>query len=122
MKAVIIHPGISVETVEFCGYQTIWDAVGGLIEAAHASPDLTIWCNEEGKLKGLPVNLAATSLWWTINPPMRGRDVLAGPVLVTGGASPEGDTLGLTDEQCELVERYVSLARVRGGGANQPDS
>lgn len=109
-KAVIIYTNTRTEIVEFGGgYQTIRNAVGGLIEAAHSGTDMTIWCNEEGKLRGLPINPAATSLWWKVNPAMVDQDVIVGPALVTGSATPEGETLGITDEQCQLVEDYAAL-------------
>ena len=38
-------------------------AVGGLIQAIDLAPELTMWCNDEGKLMGLPVNPVATALW-----------------------------------------------------------
>lgn len=107
MKAIIIRPD-AVETVEFVGYQTIKAAVGGWIEAAHTGSDITLWCNEEGKLHGLPYNASATMLWRLLNPAV--CDVLVGPVLVTGGATPAGETLGLNDEKIERIKgmvRYV---------------
>lgn len=102
-KAVIIHPDSRTEVVDFAGYETIKDAVGGWIEAAFSNPGLTIWCAEEGKIRGLPMNAAATRLWWLLSPAMIGHDVLVGSVLVTGGTDSEGETLGLSDEQCDNV-------------------
>lgn len=36
--------------------------VGGYIEAVRLSDDLIMWVNEEGKLKGLPLNAEATRM------------------------------------------------------------
>jgi len=78
------------------------EIVGGPIESV---PHLTtIWlkdrpwqavafCNEEGKVKDLPVNLAATKLWHESVPQMRGRDVLCGPVIVLWGTADFMDAL-----------------------------
>jgi hypothetical protein len=88
MKAIIIHADTRTETVEFGGgCETIRDAVSGLIEAAHSGTDMTIWCNDEGKLEALPINPAATSLWWKVNPAMVDQDVIVGPALVAGAAA-----------------------------------
>jgi hypothetical protein len=43
------------------------------------------FCNEEGKLHGLPLNAVATRLWHQQCPGMIGRDELAGPVVVLWG-------------------------------------
>lgn len=110
-KAVIIRPDFTTETVAFADTETIRDAVGGYIEAVYSGARMSLWCNEEGKLTGLAVNPAATALWWLVRPAMIRHDILVGPVLVAGGATAEGETLGLDDHQCELVNRHVSLRR-----------
>lgn len=65
-------------------------AVGGYIETV---PYFTTWegqtcaafCNEEGKLTGLPMNIQATALW---RQQVLADDVLVGDVaIVTGSAS-----------------------------------
>lgn len=67
-------------------------AVGGYIEVVTASESVTFIVNEEGKLKGLPINKRATELWWSLNPAARGADVLVGTVLVAGGTGDDGET------------------------------
>jgi hypothetical protein len=42
-------------------------------------------CNEEGKLRGLPRNDAATQAWWFAVAPNVLRDVLVGNVIVLYG-------------------------------------
>ena len=60
--------------------------VGGWLEAAPVfDRRLTMYCNEEGKLLDLPVNIVATLL---LDP--RVDDVIAGDVLVVGGPDEEG--------------------------------
>jgi hypothetical protein len=60
--------------------------VGGWLEAAPIFTDaLTMYCNEEGKLLGLPVNVVATLM---LDP--RVEDVIAGDVLIVGGPDEEG--------------------------------
>ena len=70
--------------------------VGGYIEAVpqwvdYIGTPCVVYCNEEGKLDELPVNIRATALWWKA----RGRpadDVLVGDiVLVVGLPDKEGN-------------------------------
>lgn len=56
--------------------ETLQQAVGGWIEHVILADGRDAFCDEEGKLKGLPVNLVATALW--ADP----FDVLCGPVVV----------------------------------------
>lgn len=57
-------------------------AVGGYIEAIDWPGGVAAFCNEEGKLNGLPINPKANALW---NNP---HDVLVGDiVIVTGDAA-----------------------------------
>lgn len=66
---------------------------------------VTLWIDEEGKLKGLPVNWPATLLvqdaieWFD--------DVIVGPAMLTGGEDNEGDTLGLSDKQAKAIIQRV---------------
>lgn len=78
------------------GCKPLQDLVGEYIEAVScADGQVTLWCNEEGKLFGLPINKLATALWWSLKPAMRGLDILCGPVVVTGGPDENGDTLSV---------------------------
>ncbi len=67
------------------------EAVGkGYIELVARRNGANLWCNEEGKLRRLPVNLVATCLWnvWL------GRtagDILVGDCLVTTDAEAGED-------------------------------
>jgi hypothetical protein len=68
------------------------DAVGGLIQAVDLHDDLTLWCNEEGKLIGLTPNIIGTHLY---EKNFGMIDVIMGDVVFTGGTDDEGDNLGL---------------------------
>ena len=70
--------------------------VGGYIELVRVTDELDMWCNEEGKLQGLPVNEPATALWWALCPEMRNQDVICGPVALTSHDG-QGDTTSLPD-------------------------
>lgn len=83
--------------------KVLQSAVGGWIEAVDLSDEVTLWCNEEGKITGLESNPIGTRLTAGLLQP---GDYIAGDIALTGGVDDEGDTLGLTDEQ---VATYVSL-------------
>jgi hypothetical protein len=68
------------------------DAVGGLIQAVDLHDDLTLWCNEEGKLIGLTPNVIGTHLY---EKNFAVKDVIMGDIVFTGGTDDEGDNLGL---------------------------
>ncbi|SKX21412.1 Domain of uncharacterised function (DUF3846) [Mycobacteroides abscessus subsp. abscessus] len=89
-----------VEFAEFDNNEVkpMQDAVGGYLQALTVSTpcgDITFWVNEEGKLLHLPINDAATNLWWFFAPEFTNRDVLVGDAIITGGADGNGDTLGV---------------------------
>jgi hypothetical protein len=54
--------------------------VGGLIQMVELPKGELLMCNEEGKIRGMAVNSAATTIWWdkTGHPV---SDVLVGPVV-----------------------------------------
>ena len=53
--------------------------VGGIKYEGH---DCYMWCNEEGKLKGLPINTKATEIFQKAHGPV---DVIVGDVVVVIG-------------------------------------
>lgn len=104
-KAVVIQTDGIKSVVEFevgNSYDLISNAVGGWIECVGLSK-ADMWCNEEGKLEGLPQNPIATSLFHN---EFGARDVIVGNVIITGGVDENGDTLGLTDEQVKMFMEY----------------
>ena len=84
------------------------EAVGGLVQAADLRDDLTLWCNEEGKLiNGMQVNSIATHLW---EKSFGATDIIMGDVVFTGGTDDEGDNLALPYPwQVQLEELAVKL-------------
>ncbi len=72
-------------------------AVGGYVQAVDIAPDITLWCNEEGKMMSLEHNLFAQLLWDRAFG--AGTDYIVGTVVITGGVDDEGETTGLSLEQ-----------------------
>jgi hypothetical protein len=88
-------------------YEALSGAVGGMIQAVPlGDSDLTLWCNEEGKLIGLPYNESATNVWvkyWGKT------DVMVGDCVITGGIDWDSElTKGLTPAE---VLRVAFIAR-----------
>ena len=75
-------------------YEKLSGAVGGLIQSVELKDDLVIWCNEEGKLIDLPMNIIGTHLW---ERSYGKTDIIMGDVVFTGGTDFEtGDSLPLS--------------------------
>jgi Domain of unknown function (DUF3846) len=67
-------------------------AVGGYIELVPNPHGVTVYCNEEGKLEGLPPNHRATKLFGEWLQPW---DIIAGDVIVCGPPDEEGENTSL---------------------------
>jgi len=79
-------------------YEALRDAVGGYIQQVPLDDSgMMLWCNEEGKLIGLPYNEGATNVWvkyWGQT------DVMVGDCVITGGIDWDSElTEGLTPAQ-----------------------
>ena len=90
--------------------ETLQQAVEGLVQAVDIAGDLTMWCNEEGKMISLPHNPYGQAFWETAFPVSEfGRtDYIVGDIVLTGGTDAEGETLGLSVAQ---VFQIKDLAR-----------
>lgn len=98
VQGLVIGPDgtISLQSMDVDGGDDLRTLVGGWIECAPCGDaELSFWVNEEGKLNGLPYNELGTALWYLTTPSMLGRDIMVGPVVITGGIGPEGETLTL---------------------------
>jgi hypothetical protein len=88
-------------------------AVGGWVQAVDLHDDLTLWCNEEGKLIGLPTNVIGTHLW---EKSFGMTDIIMGDIVFTGGTDDEGENLGLPYPwQIQLQELATTLRNAYEG-------
>jgi hypothetical protein len=101
----------SIEDTEL---ETLQDAVGGLIQAVDLTTSLTMWCNEEGKLIGLPVNPVATAMWTRY---FGETDIIVGNVVFTGGCDEDGNTTSILQEDADKIEKLCStyVGALEGG-------
>lgn len=86
-------------------YAQLRDAVGGLIQPVDLKPDLTLWCNEEGKLVNLPLNIIGTHLW---ERSFGQTDVIMGDCVFTGGTDEEGETLELPNGWLVQIQEFAA--------------
>lgn len=69
--------------------------VGGCIEAVYLEDGICLFCNEEGKIDGLPLNRSI------------GSDIICGTFFICG-QDDEGDSISLTDEQIkQYTDRFA---------------
>lgn len=80
--------------------------VGGWIELVPTEAPVSVFCNEEGKLDGLPANPRATALFNSLLAPW---DVIVGTVVVLGPVDDRsGDTRSLENAQ-EWIARAEAV-------------
>jgi hypothetical protein len=113
MVAVIVIPADETQPMRMAELDPQDNAsaralVGGNPEVTGLSdPASDIWCNEDGKAFGLPVNRRATAVTWIHNRRFAGRDVIVGDVYLTG--PPDGAGV-LTSLPAELATTLVNPA------------
>ena len=108
IRALIIQPDDSYEVRESGqDIRTLQGIVGGDALEAISTEHAVFWC--EGKNEELRCNTMATYLWWKLSPQMEGKDVLQGPVFVTGVADDDSDSLPVPDEVIDLYERMEQI-------------
>lgn len=113
-RAVTIDVDGSAEAVQWdvsAGtLQPLQEAVDGFVDVVTLHPSVTMWVNDEGLVRNMPMNIVATSIargFGLMHQPYFGRAVF------TGGASDEGDTLALSEEQSEALLNLARLARLQ---------
>ena len=87
-------------------YQMLSDAVAGWIELVRVADDMVMYCNEEGKLMGLPYNHLATLVIKGAFEQTRRQfnDVIVGDVVFVGDdGSP--NTVGLSDQWIDFFTK-----------------
>lgn len=89
-------------------YEQLSSAVDGWIQAVELNPNLTLWCNEEGKQRGMEPNVVATVLWKKY---FGNTDVIVGDVVFTGTSDDQGNTRPLADWQVGQLQRVAAEIR-----------
>jgi hypothetical protein len=103
-QAYWVHTSGNITPVHVDGYKDIQHVVGGTFDViVSESGETSLWFNDEGKLNGMDPNFVATKILWKLRPEFYPNEYLAGPVLITGGADDEGNTLGVGPEAIGVV-------------------
>lgn len=66
--------------------------VGGYVQCVDLNEQVSLWCHEEGKMLGLPVNPYATTLWEAA---YGSTDVIVGTVAIAGGVDENGELMAV---------------------------
>lgn len=105
MKALIIKTDDSVEVVETnADLDWLQSTVGGYIEHFSGSGDWHGYCNEEGKIQGLPINVLAT--YFAVRMGWSTGDILAGNVVFLGNGE-EGDEASVPKWVLDELHHYL---------------
>ncbi len=104
IDAIVIEPGTPGELRSIDqDLSSMQPIVGGYIEAVYdGTGSIAFFCDEEGKIHGLPVNVVATELWWMTNDAAQGADRLCGTVFITGRRSAH---------ECSVPAAMIALWR-----------
>ena len=93
-KAILIRTNGKVENLEVKNLEGLQSAVDGFIELLpidHSKHDLTVYCNEEGRVNELPINMTAC-LWLIRNNMYPALECpVHGDVIVLGKCDDEGN-------------------------------
>lgn len=104
IKALVIPVGSPARVEEISGdLRSLQKLVGGYLEAVHLDWEGThVYVNEEGRLRQMPVNLAATAL-----AQQSGKlpldTVLVGPVVVLGGHLISGNEADCPQHVIDMI-------------------
>lgn len=114
IQAIVVQPDNSYEIREIKQDLATFKSLvgGGYLEAVYTYC-CTIWCNEEGIRLEMPINPIATYLWWTLEPEMADRDIIRGPVFITGLADEAADSLPVPDDVIDVFQRVAQLTKDR---------
>jgi len=80
--------------------------VGGWIEYVPTEQEVTLYCNEEGKIEGLAYNVLATKMFAGLLQP---GDYLAGDVIALGPIDEEGETTSIDASWLERVREAMGV-------------
>ena len=109
MKAIWIATTGEFGETDDISLSALQEKVDGLVQAVDLSPNLTLWCNEEGKLRRLAHNPYAQYLWDKAFGAE--TDYLVGDIILTGGVDDNGNTLPLSAISRTHVMSAISSVR-----------
>jgi hypothetical protein len=77
---------------------------GGYLQVLHLEqPSMSLYVDEEGAMKNLPVNVRASAFWRTHNPVFYGAKPLVGDAIITGPPDRRGIETSVPEEFIALI-------------------
>ena len=115
---LVVDNEAPIEVRELSSLEDYQAAVGGWIESVDIpSLGVTIYVNEEGLLRQLPLNSRATFLWWYHVPEARQKAMLVGDAVIVGIPDRKGDSTDIPATVAEmLTEAGIWRVEVRTYG------
>lgn len=97
--SLVIDTQGTVTKKDLDGYDPLSLEVGGYLECVPSSDDVTIWCNEEGRIKNLDLNSVATELWELFDQYgcLSAGAMLVGPIVIQGPVDNYGECTDCPD-------------------------
>lgn len=107
-KALRVTTAGVIQTLDLSenSLQVLQTGVGGWVQAIDLTTSMTLWCNEEGKLNGLPHNPFAQKLWDVAFG--ADTDYIVGDVVFTGTPDEEGYTTGISELDEQVIRNVVA--------------
>lgn len=91
-----------LEPANIADYQALVE--GGYIEGVDfLLPPARLYVNEEGKLRGMPINRRATMLLWMHNKAFRYGDIIAGDAFLVGPVGNDSHDTAVPEEYTQLL-------------------
>ena len=111
VKAVVIEVDGTTREIDLRdsgagGLQDLYAAIGCELVEVVQTPYGDLWVDEEGKLTGRDMNVMATRLW--ASGVIGLRDWIAGPAVLTGHPTGDGDMTSLEPNVMEALRRVGS--------------
>lgn len=101
------HPGTGAPCRRSRGLRHGQQAVDGLVDVVDLHKNVSMWVNDEGIVRGMPANIVASSIAYTLGLP---RQLYFGPTVFTGGRGNDDETLALTEQHAEALMHLARLA------------
>ena len=90
-------------------YPFLSQTVGGYIEAVPLETNCTMYINEEGKLRGLPINYVANLLAHKLNSGLREYDYIVGNAVICGPLDGAGYDTSMTEQEYATIVAALNL-------------
>jgi len=109
IRALVVHADNTTERIEVAETElstALHDAIGGWFTHVSINKALDFWVDDEGLLKGLPLNKVATQFYLQLG----ATSPIVGTAVFTGGGDGRGGTLSLDETRIKALEFAAKMA------------